>query len=71
MQQQLHAVAVAVQAHKMIKVELGLPVLADLPVERFSMVLGMLLVEAQAFLQMVQTDLQHLQVQVLLVLQRL
>jgi hypothetical protein len=55
----------------MIKLEPVLPVLADLPAEQFSMVLGMLLAVAQALLQMVQMDLQHLQVQVLPALQRL
>jgi hypothetical protein len=46
-------------------------VLADLPAAQFSMVPEMLLVVAQALLQMVQMDLQHLRVQALLVLQQL
>jgi hypothetical protein len=46
-------------------------VLVDLPAVQFSMELEMLLVVAQALLQMVQMDLQHLRVQALPVLQRL
>jgi hypothetical protein len=71
MQQQLLGAAVVVQVHKMIKPEPVLPVLADLPAAQFSMVPEMLLVVAQALLQMVQMDLQHLRVQVLLALQQL
>jgi uncharacterized protein YjiK len=71
MQQQLHEAAVVVQVHKMIKRKPVLPVLVDLPAVQFSMELEMLLVVAQALLQMVQMDLQHLRVQVLLALQRL
>jgi hypothetical protein len=71
MQQQLREAAVVVQVHKMIKPEPVLPVLADLPAAQFSMVPEMLLVVAQALLQMVQMDLQHLRVQALLVLQQL
>jgi hypothetical protein len=45
--------------------------MADLTAAQFSMVPEMLLVVAQALLQMVQMDLQHLRVQALLVLQQL
>jgi hypothetical protein len=55
----------------MIKPEPVLPVMADLTAAQFSMVPEMLLVVAQALLQMVQMDLQHLRVQVLLALQQL
>jgi hypothetical protein len=71
MQQQLREAAVVVQVHKMIKPEPVLPVMADLTAAQFSMVPEMLLVVAQALLQMVQMDLQHLRVQALLVLQQL
>jgi hypothetical protein len=71
MQQQLREAAVVVQVHKMIKPEPVLPVMADLTAAQFSMVPEMLLVVAQALLQMVQMDLQHLRVQVLLALQQL
>jgi hypothetical protein len=71
MQQQLHEAAAVAQVHKMIKPEPVPPVLADLPAAQFSMVPEMLLVVAQALLQMVQMDLQHLRVQALLVLQQL
>jgi hypothetical protein len=55
----------------MTKLEQVLPVMADLTAAQFSMEPEMLLVVAQALLQMVQMDLQHLRVQVLPVLQRL
>jgi hypothetical protein len=71
MQQQLREVAAVAQVHKMIKLEQVLPVMADLTAAQFSMVPEMLLVVAQALLQMVQMDLQHLRVQVLLALQQL
>jgi uncharacterized protein YjiK len=71
MQQQLHEAAAVAQVHKMIKRKPVLPVMADLTAAQFSMEPEMLLVVAQALLQMVQMDLQHLRVQVLPVLQRL
>jgi hypothetical protein len=71
MQQQLREAAAVARVHKMIKLEQVLPVMADLTAAQFSMVPEMLLVVAQVLLQMVQMDLQHLRVQVLLVLQRL
>jgi hypothetical protein len=71
MQQQLHEVAVVVQAHKMVKLKPVLPVLADLPAEQFSMLPEMLLVVAQALQQMVLRAAEVQLVLVLPVLQRL
>jgi hypothetical protein len=71
MQQQLREAVAVARVHKMIKLEQVLPVMADLTAAQFSMVPEMLLVVAQALLQMVQMDLQHLRVQVLLALQQL